>query len=167
MASTNKATNAVLLTVLALCATVALVHPLQGATQDKQGDQNSPDKQSGAAKKDNQDRQDKQDSPSKQSDAGKQVEKDKSKSKGATPTVTVTVLSDKQAPIKDAKVVLFADNSSEQKTTGADGKVAFQIRGGHLTLRITADHMAPYQKPLQLSGDQKDAALQVILNNAD
>lgn len=162
----NKATNAVLLTVVALCATVGLAHPLQGANQDKQGDQNSSSKQGEAAKEDNHYKQGKQDSPSKEGDAGKQDKKDNSKSKVATPTLTITVLSDKQAPIKDATVVLFTGGSSEQKTTGADGKVAFQIRGGQLTLRITADHMEPYQKQLQLSGDQKDAALRVVLNNA-
>ena len=167
MASINKATHAVLLTVLALCATVGLANPPQGTNQDKQGDQDSSNQQGKAAKKDNHNEQDKQDSPSKQGDAGKQDKKDNSKSKGATPTLTITVLSDKLAPIKDAAVVLFADDSSERKTTAADGTVAFQLRGGRLTLRITAAHMEPYQKPLQLSGDQNDAALQVVLNHAD
>ena len=164
MASINKATHAVLLTVLALCATVGLANPLQGTNQDKQGDQDSSNQQGKAAKKDN---HNEQDSPSKQGDAGKQDKKDNSKSKGATPTLTITVLSDKLAPIKDAAVVLFADDSSERKTTAADGTVAFQFRWGRLTLRVTAAHMEPYQKPLQFAGDQKDAALQVVLNHAD
>ena len=161
MAITNKLASAVFLVVVAQLATLG---PVQGSNQDKQEDQTGSNKQSGPAKQDNRDKQDSQD---KQGSGEKQDKKDNSKSKGGTSTVTIIVLSDQQVPIKDAVVVLFTDNSRELKTTGADGKVAFQTRGGSLTLRITADHMDAYQKPLPLSGDQQDSSIRVVLNKSN
>ncbi len=162
MTSPNHVICRVVLTVVVLWATVGSARYLLGQSQGKQEDQASPSKQSDAAK------QDQQDIPDKQGNGGKQDKNDNAKGKNGTPgTVTVTVLGDQQTPIKDAVVVLFFDIAQERKTTGSDGKVVFQVRRGPLTLRITADHMEPYQKPLQLSGDQRDSALRVVLNKSD
>jgi hypothetical protein len=146
MASTNKLTRAVFLTLIALGATVGSARLLQGANQDKQegSGKQSADKQGNGAK------QDKKDNA-------------KDKGKGGPATLIVTVLNEQQAPLKGALVELLTDSSKEQQTTGDTGKLEFQPRGDRLTVRVVADHMDPYQK----QWDQKDFPLQVVMKKSN
>jgi hypothetical protein len=137
-----------LLALVGLWAAMAAALPLRGVDQDKQEDKAVPNKQSDA-KKDKKENSDK---------------KDNSKDKSAASTVTITVVNEKELPIKNAVVELYSDTANERKTTGADGKVSFQTRVARPTLRVTADRMEPYQKILQLSGD---SAPRVILKQSN
>jgi len=129
----------------------------QETSQDPANSDKQTAKQDSADKQGNQD----QDKQKKQENSGKPNKKNNgAKTKGGA-TVTFTVLSDPQTPIKGAVVLLYSDNSQERKTTAADGKASFQVRDGPMTLRILADHMEPYQK--LLTDDQKNSGLRVIL----
>jgi hypothetical protein len=149
MALTKRGTTAVLLAVLGLWAATGPAQPLRGANQDTAADK-AGSKPGDAAKPD----------PAK-------PDKDKKNppEKKGTATVTITVLNDKDGPVKNAVVeLLYAEGSKDHKTTGADGKVSFQTRKGSATLRITADRMEIYQDTVQVSGDQKE--LRVVLKKS-
>ena len=144
MAVTKRRASAVLLAMVGLWAAIGPAQPLRAANQDTAGDK-AGSKPGDAAKPD----KDKKNPPEKK----------------GTATVTITVLNDKESPVKNALVeLLYAEGSKDHKTTGADGKVSFQTRKGSATLRITADRMEIYQDTLQVSGDQKE--LRVVLKKS-
>lgn len=165
MSSINATAGIVLLIAGGWSLAIMGVDRVHASRQETSQDPANPDKQGQSAKQDSGDKQDNpaQDKQKKQDNNGKTNKKDKkdiAKAKGGA-TVTFTVLSDPQTPIKGAVVQLFGDNSQERKTTSADGKATFQVRDGPMTLRILADHMEPYQK--QLSDNEKNSGLRVVL----
>jgi len=84
----------------------------------------------------------------------------------ASPILTITVVNEQLMPIKGATVILFAADSDERKTTGAEGKVTFQLRRGPLTLRVTADHMNPHQELVPNPEEPKDTVHRVVMESS-